>query len=304
MWTVLLCSWFLAYVSCSPVSFSGGGDTPGEGLRPHTEIYPNMSIKDIPTIFAEDVVLSNCTNHTRYGYFISRPVDRMFKGAALSRLKKSVFGKVLALFPPFLHWGLLISEEPPALSQNGKIPKSGTKVPRPNNGTIFELRNSVKDGLISLDIKNWASYPFQQDKVKYLGTFNGTDTELITIGRAYIKQIGKEGFSNFYRNCQHFTTWYARALWPQAAKNPIATRADQVLGKLLWWFRDWKKTARWGWDKVTRWTGFKISKPEEVDSAVNFVDINELIKNDTEEHPSPELEVEHNAEKEGETVDI
>ena len=71
--------------------------------------------------------------------------------------------------------------------------------------------------------------------VTFLGTVNRTDQELVGI------QIAREGFHNFYRNCEHFTTWYIQALWPDIS---LATRGDQLLGKLVWWFKDRKKTIK------------------------------------------------------------
>jgi hypothetical protein len=256
-----------------------GGDKPASKMVSHKEFYPTLLVAEIPTIIDEGVVLSNHTDHIRYGYFIGRPVDRMFRGPVANFLKHTFLAKAMAHIPPLLHWGILISDEPPLeYSVTGTLPHAGSMVPRPDFGTIFELRNSVTTGLVSLDVKNWTSYPYRQDKVKFLGPLNKTDYELITIGRAYIKQVGKEGFHNFYRNCQHFTAWYIQSLWPKVGST---TRADQLLGKLLWWFRDWRRTARWGADKVKWWTGFKVSKTEEVDSSAEFVELEELLRQDS-----------------------
>lgn len=110
--------------------------------------------------------------------------------------------------------------------------------------------------------------------MRYLGTLNKTDEELIMIGRAYMQHIGKEGFHNFYRNCQHFTTWYSKALWPKVT---LTQRADQIFGKALWWLKDVKKTAKWGLNKIGGWLGFPVARTEEVDSAAEFVKLEDVL---------------------------
>jgi hypothetical protein len=97
---------------------------------------------------------------------------------------------------------------------------------------------------------------------------NRTDDELIAIGRALIKEIGLDGFYNVYRNCQHFTTWYIKELWPE--RPSISARANQLLGKLLCWPRDWKKTVKWGTNKIKGWIGLKVENMEELDSKTHF----------------------------------
>ena len=232
-----------------------------------------MSLEDVPTTVDEDVILTD-TSATRYGYFIGRPVERIFK-IPLGKILQPVVGRVMSTMPPLLHWGLLVSSEPPKDYQvTGILPQSGQKVRRPDDGLILELRNSVNTGLIYLDIKNWTTYSYRQNTIRYLGSLNQTDQELITIGRAYIQQVGRGGFHNFYRNCQHFTGWYAKALWPKVS---MAQRIDQVFGKMLWWLRDWKITTKWGSNKVRAWFGIPFPELEEVDAVTKYVDIEELL---------------------------
>jgi len=160
----------------------------------------------------------------------------------------------------------MVSTEPPYNDTSWKV-RQGKNVPRPETGTVFELRNSGNTGLVYLDVTKWQNYKIRAEKVKYLGTLNKSDIELVNIGRAYIKEVGREGFHNFYRNCQVFTSWYSQALWP---RTQLGTRADQLFGKMLWWFKDWKKTVKCGWDKFVNLLGFK--KPvEEVDEEAEFV---------------------------------
>jgi hypothetical protein len=268
-WVLLLA--ILALTSCSPLPFSDG-TKPGSRI-PVRNLYNTISIEDVPTTVAPNVILTDA-NVTRYGYFIGRPVERIFK-LPLGKILQPIVGGILTTMPPFLHWGLLFSTEPPQeYLETGVLPHSGKKVRRPNGGLILELRNSVNTGLIYLDIKNWTNYSYRENKVRYLGSIHQTDEELITIGRAYIQQIGRGGFHNFYRNCQHFTSWYAKALWPQVS---LSQRADEIMGKLLWWFRDWRKTAEYGSNKVIAWFGFPVKHLEGVDASTKFVDVHELL---------------------------
>jgi hypothetical protein len=271
---------FLTITSSAPVAFSGG-EKPGKGPKiPVPQLYRNLTINEIPTTIAKGLILQlkdQGETKIRYGYFVGRPVSRIFRGA-LAQYVLTIIVKILAKMPPFLHWAILITEEPPE-TFNGKLPKPGTKVPRPETGIVFELRNSAKTGLIYLDIRDWDTYLFRQDKLEFLGSLNKTNEEIITIGRAYIQHLALGGFHNFYRNCQHFTSWYAKALWPEYSKSP--TRVDQLLGKFLWWFRDWKKTVVWGVGKIRHWLGYQIEKVEEVDSSTDFVEMTEIMKGDS-----------------------
>jgi hypothetical protein len=269
LWILLLA--VLKETSCSPIPFSDG-IKPGSRI-PVQNLYRTISLEDVPTTVDEDVILTDM-NNTRYGYFIGRPVERIFK-IPLGKIVQPVVGRIMSTMPPLLHWGLLISTEPPKEHlETGILPESGKKVGRPDGGLILELRNSINTGLVYLDVKNWTNYSYRQNTVRYLGSLNQTDQELLTIGRAYIQQVGRGGFHNFYRNCQHFTEWYAKALWPEVS---LVQRIDQVFGKILWWFKDWKKTAKWGSNKVKAWLGFPVAKYEEVDASTKYVDIMELL---------------------------
>lgn len=267
---------YAAFASCTPTLFSFGNNSRNSVSRiPVPELYQTLPLDDIPTTVAEDVVLSNRIR-TRYGYHFGRPVTRLTRllQNPMGKFLKPVLGRFLSdNVPALLHWGILISNEPP-YNSTGNFPRGGSNVPRPETGIIFELRNSVNTGLIYLDVKNWETYTYLPDKVKFLGPLERTDEELITIGRAYIQHVGREGFHNFYRNCQVFTSWYTKALWP---KVPISKRADQLLGKLLWWFKDWKKTANWGVDKMRGFLGFRVENVEEVDSSAEFVEVEDLL---------------------------
>src|SRR5579859_2590437 len=214
LWLSLLFT-LTVVATCAPLPFSGG-QKPGKGPKISVPVvYPQLHIDQIPTMLALDAVLTNCPGKIRYGYFVGRPVARLFRNP-FSRYLLTAIRNYLQKAPPVLHWALLISEEPP-LDKDGKLlPPSGTSVPSPNTGLVLEIKNSMLTGSIYLDVKNWTTYAStRQDKVPYLGTLNKTDDELITIGRAYIRLVGVEGFSPFYRNCQHFTTWYTKALWPE-----------------------------------------------------------------------------------------
>ena len=261
--------------TCMPFPFSGA-QKPDKGPKISVPVvYPKLHVNQIPTTFAPDVVLTHCPGKTRYGYFVGRPVARLFRNP-FSRYLLTVFRNYIQKAPPVLHWAILVSEEPP-LDKDGKIlPPSGTKVPCPNTGLILELRNSARTGLLYLDVKNWTTYvSTRQDKLEYLGTLTKTDDELITIGRAYIRQVGLEGFSAFYRNCQHFTTWYMKALWPETKP---ATRIDQVLGKAVWWTKDWRRTLTSALNKIRGWLGYEEQNLEPpLDSAVDFVEVERLL---------------------------
>ena len=248
----------------SSVEFSAADNT---SCIPVRELYKSLSLQEIPTTFQDGMVLS-LSNETRYGYQFSRTPDRLLRvfKSPFGSVLKPLLGKWINETEAFHHWGIMVSTEPPYNDTSREVRK-GKKVPRPETGTIFELRNSGNTGLIYLDVKKWQNYGTRAEKVKYLGKLNKSDIELVNIGRAYIKEVGREGFHNFYRNCQVFTSWYSRALWP---RTPLGTRADQLFGKMLWWFKDWKKTAKYGWDKFVNLLGFK--KPvEEVDEEAQFV---------------------------------
>lgn len=273
----LLVYCYLTTASCTPMPFSfGNGPRRRNNLSTIAvpELYQNLALEDIPTTVGEGVVLSNRIR-TRYGYFFGRPVTRIarFLNSPVGKFLRPVVGRFLDDTQSILHWGILTSEEPPYNSTRKHI-RGGTWVPRPDTGMIFELRNSANTGLIYLDVKNWETYSDRPEKVEFLGVHNRTDEELITIGRTYIQHVGREGFHNFYRNCQVFTTWYTKALWP---KVPVSKRADQLFGKLLWWFKDWKKTAKWGVGKLKFFFGFRAHKVEEPDSAAEFVKVEELL---------------------------
>lgn len=276
IWVSLLLCWGSPLVSSTPIPFPDAATPHGNGSKiPVQTLYRNLPLVDIPTTIAEDVFLSN-NSDKRYGYYFGRPVDRFFRIPVIGFIVKPIIRHLMSEMPPLLHWGILISTRPPNTSSE-ILPREGVKVSRPDTGLVFELRNSAKTGLIYLDVKNWTSYPYRPRKVKYLGTLNKTDDELITIGRAYIQQVGREGFHNFYRNCQIFTSWYSKALWPRV---PLSTRADQLFGKGVWWFRDWKKTAKWGSNKAMGWLGFGTPNAEKLDSEAEFVEMEKILSRD------------------------
>ena len=239
-----------------------------------TELYRILPIEEVPTTIAPDVRLSNKTR-TRYGYSFGRPVSRVERllDTRVGSLFRPLLKKIMGEFPEILHWGLLVSTFPP-FDKRGNMANAGKWVPSPKDGIIFELRNSGNNNLVYLDIKNWTSYQDAPPKVKYHGRLNKTDMELMNMGEAYIKQVGIKGFNNYYRNCQVFTSWFVKALWP---KVPTAKRFDQLFGKALWWFKDWKKTAKWGTDKLKGFLGFRVDNVEEVDSEAEFVPVEELL---------------------------
>jgi len=270
----------IAATTCNatPLSFSRTrektSDTNDTLKIPVTALYKVLPIEEVPTTIALDVRLSNKT-HVRYGYSFGRPVSRVerFLDSRFGAIFKPLVRGIMREFPEILHWGLLVSTCPPIDKREG-IAKPGKWVPSPKDGIIFELRNSGNNNLVYLDIKNWTSYQDAPPKVKFHGRLNKTDMELMNMGEAYIKQVGIKGFSNYYRNCQVFTSWFVEALWP---KVPTAKRFDQLFGKALWWFKDWKKTAKWGANKLKRVLGFPVHKMEEVDSEAEFVPVEEIL---------------------------
>jgi hypothetical protein len=277
---ILLVCCVIAGTTCNatPLSFSGKSkkiSDANDTLKiPVTELYKVLPIEEVPTTIAPDVRLSNKTR-VRYGYSFGRPVSRVerFLDNRFGSIFKPLVGGLMRKFPEILHWGLLVSTSPP-FDDRDRIAKPGKWVPSPQDGIIFELRNSGNNNLVYLDIKNWTSYQDAPPKVKYHGRLNKTDMELMNMGEAYIKQVGIKGFSNYYRNCQVFTSWFVEALWP---KVPTAKRFDQLFGKALWWFKDWKKTARWGANKLKGFLGFRVDKVEEVDSEAEFVPVEEIL---------------------------
>jgi hypothetical protein len=234
---------------------------------PVTDLYESLSLSEVPTTFEEGIVFTR-SNTTRYGYAFNRTPNKLlhFLKTPIGRVINPIIGKWLNHTMSFHHWGILISPEAPD-NTTAEIPP-GKKVPRPETGLVFELRNSDNTGLVYLDVKTWENYTIRAPKVRYLGPLAKNDIELVNIGRAYIKQVGREGFHNFYRNCQVFTTWYSKALWPDARLE--GRRADQLFGKLLWWFKDWGKTVKCGWDRVVNFLGFR-GRVGEVDEEVEFI---------------------------------
>jgi hypothetical protein len=235
---------------------------------PVTDLYEGLSLSEVPTTFEEGIVFTR-SNTTRYGYAFNRTPNKLlhFFKTPIGRVVNPIFGKWLNHTISFHHWGILISPEPPYNDTEAEV-QQGKKVPSPETGLVFELRNSDNTGLVYLDVKTWQNYTIRAPKVRYLGPLTKNDIELVNIGRAYIKQVGREGFHNFYRNCQVFTTWYSKALWPDAQLE--GRRADQLFGKLLWWFKDWGKTVKCGWDRVANFLGFR-GRVEEVDDEVEFI---------------------------------
>jgi len=55
-----------------------------------------------------------------------------------------------------------------------------------------------------------------------------------------------------------------------------ATRQDQLLCKLLCWFRDCNETAIWGANKVRGWLGYQVGVQEELDTSTEFVELDVL----------------------------
>jgi hypothetical protein len=275
LWLIFLMCCLSGNVRCIPLPLSDERPSRDQQEKriQQQQLYQNMTLQEVPTKVAEDAFLTNYTS-TRYGYHMGRPVDRLFRHP-VTRVLKPVLANIMSDMPSIQHWGILISTEPPfPFNTTHVLPEPGSKVPSPKTGLIYELRNSVNTGLVYLDLKNWTTYSWHYSEMRYLGTLNKTDEELITLGRAYIQHIGKEGFHNFYRNCQHFTTWYSKALWPEVT---LTQRADQLFGKALWWIRDMKKTREWGWNKVKGWFGLSVATLEAVDSAAEFVKLEDVL---------------------------
>src|SRR5277367_2474793 len=279
---ILLLCCLIAATTCNatPLSFSGTSKTKSDTNTlkiPVTELYKVLPIEEVPTTIAPDVRLSNKTR-VRYGYSFGRPVSRVerFLDSRFGAIFKPILRGIMKRFQ-ILHWGLLVSTNPPFDKRDNNA-KPGDWVPSPKDGIIFELRNSGNNNLVYLDIKNWTSYKDAPSKVKYHGRLYKTDMELMNMGEAYIKQVGIKGFNNYYRNCQVFTSWFVKALWP---KVPTAKRFDQLFGKALWWFKDWKKTAKWGANNFKSFLGIRVDDVEEVDSEAEFVPVEEILGGDS-----------------------
>jgi len=273
MWCIIVLLLYTSTSACTPVPLSWDDRPIEQPDVPLSEWYPYIPIDDVPTLIANDVIISNDTTpRLRYGYFVGRPVARFLKPQIVKYVPPAAMKAVLKM-PPFLHWAVLVSEEPP-ISKDGYLADKQTEVTAPATGLILEMRNHMADGKIYLEVQNWQSYKYRTPKVKFLGPLNYTDAQLLFIGRAYVQLIAREGFHTFYRNCQHFTTWYIKALW--GADICTATRGDQLLCKLLWWFKDWNETAIWGANKVRGWLGYQVGVLEELDAITEFVGLDVL----------------------------
>jgi len=246
------------------------------------EVYKVLPLEDVPTQVDTDVLLTNETI-IRYGYSFGRPIEPLVE---MKFTKAPLLGKLVKEVPALLHWGLLVSNEPP---NNSTLTPEGTTVLPPSTGTVFELRPNVTEGLVYLDVKNWETYRHtyhgRPKKVKFHGPLNHTDAELIDIGRAYIREIGQRGFNIYYSNCQIFTSWYVRALWPDTK---VPKRADQAMGKFLWWFKDWKNTVNHFYNKIKGVLGFS-NNGVPLDSDVAFKDAEGLLRDDGNEEELEKL---------------
>src|SRR5271156_800036 len=255
--------WILSVylIQAAPTSHSSSGrqthhSKGNKTLIPTEQLYELLPVDEVPTTVAKDVFLFNIST-TRYGYSFGRPVDTLINPSVSPFLKPFLGG--LFNVPALLHWGVLISTEIPVGYNTTHLPVGGTTVPAPSTGTIFELRNSVNKGLVYLDVLTWESYPKRSPHVYFHGTLNKTDEELITIGRVYIREIGRKGYNTLFANCQVFTSWYLQALWD----TKIPRRGDQSLGKLVWWFRDLGKTVKVLFGKLWGIVGLRGGRSEE-----------------------------------------
>jgi len=238
--------------------------------------YHNLALEQISITRHDNVYLRNDTK-IRHGYFIGRPVRRFFKGK-VGGVFQSIVGSILERFPPLLHWAILIADELPATENDDPTLDMGHKLSSPSTGLVIELRHNAITDIVSLNLKNWTAYQWRPKQLIYLGPVNRTDAELVTIGQIYIREILRGGsFHTFRRNCQHFTTWYIQAIWPDA---PLpGPRVDQIFGKLVWWPVNWGKTGTWMWGKFTGlFSGQKDM--EEVDAAAKFIKVEDLLAPD------------------------
>lgn len=281
--------WLLAFCSCCLLQLAAGYPLSGSIFEkyklgedtkiPVSELYRSVTLSDIPTTVDNDVILFNRTD-LRYGYLVGRPVERLIRNPVMVTLKPLITG-LMGGVDELMHWAVVISKKAPNDNPNN-LPPSGTEVEQPINGTVFELRHSDNTGLVYLDLKNWSNYVYRLPTVRYLGTLNKTDEEVLFIGRLYMQHVGREGFHNFYRNCQVFASWFARALWPDVQ---LASRADQAAGKFLWWFYDPKKTFRVGRKKILDLLGYETNEIEDLDIRAKFVPIAELLALNEKDHP-------------------
>jgi hypothetical protein len=237
--------------------------------------YDGLALENVPISQDDNVIL---TNHTRvrHGYFLGRPVRRIF-GGKLGEYFQAFVGGIIGHFPPLLHWAVVVTDELPQTKLDDPTLDIGKDLLRPDTGLVIELRHDAKTDIVSLNLKNWTTYSWHPKKAMYLGSVNKTDTELITVGCIYIHEIIHGKFHGFRRNCQHFTSWYIQAIWPKA---PVpGPRVDQLLGKMLWWPVNWGKTRRWMWAKVR---GRFLSRHgeedvEELDSDTKSMTVEDLL---------------------------
>jgi hypothetical protein len=264
---------FLVHLVASSFCLPSPFQSNGQPYISVPDLYEGLRLDEVPTTFEEGLVLSR-SNETRYGYQFGRPLDSVIRvlNSPLKFLIVPLFGEMANNTVGFQHWGILVSDEMPLL--NGTMVEPGTVIPAITDGILFELRNSENTGLIYLDVKRWATYWWRPMMVRYLGPMNHTDIEMVNIGRAYIQHVGREGFHNIYRNCQIFTTWYAKALWGQPA---LPRTTDQTWGKFWWWFRDWGSTFKYGWRRFGNFLGAN-NELDELDSSIEFVPMEELLE--------------------------
>jgi hypothetical protein len=271
---------FVLRVSAVPVPWihEGSGD------EIHVDVpseYQGHDLERVPIHAYQNVYLTNDTT-TRYGYFLGRPVRRIFRGK-VGEFFQSLVGGLIGRVPPLLHWAILITSQPPPIegqyidysAETDTSRAIGEQFPAPDRGLVVELRHDSKTGITSLNLKNWTHYQWRPERAMYLGPINKTDTELVTVGRVYLRHLLQGGFNDWRRNCQHLTAWYIQALWPDA---PVpGPRVDQLFGKLLWWGVDWKKTKAWMLAKI------RGEDVEELDSGLEFVKLEDLLAAD---HPT------------------
>jgi hypothetical protein len=268
--TTLVLVYLIVSAFCLPAPFQSNG-------KPYVsvpDLYKGLRLDKVPTTLEDGLVLS-ASNDTRYGYHFARPVDSIIRvmNGPLKVIIVPIFGKLINCTVSFQHWGILVSDESPPTGRK----EPGTASPAPTNGTVFEPRYSGSTGLLYLDVKKWPTYWWRPQTVRYLGTLNRTDIELVNIGLAYIQHMEQGEFHNIYRNCQIFTSWYAKALWPHPA---LPMRVDQMRGKFWWWFRDWGRTLTHVQKKFGNFLGAN-NDVDELDSSIQFVPIEELLGNET-----------------------
>jgi hypothetical protein len=136
----------------------------------------------------------------------------------------------------FSHWGLIISYEHPSKPKSGHVVKLNRSWKEA--GSSFELDvpelGGQKIHVGSLE-RYFPTRLVISDRLIYLGTTILTDGEIRECGQIVVASLEMEGgYHGLWRNCQHWVTFMAGVLCPNAK---LPKRIDQVCGGILKMFK-------------------------------------------------------------------